>query len=69
MGAVAQMGERIPRTDEAVGSIPICTTSKNNNLRALLAHLGCAHRAICASLCQLAIVFQELGFFYLGYKL
>jgi hypothetical protein len=26
-GAVAQTGERIPRTDEAVGSTPICSTS------------------------------------------
>jgi hypothetical protein len=25
-GAVAQLGERIPRTDEAVGSTPICST-------------------------------------------
>ena len=25
-GAVAQLGERIPRTDEAVGSSPICST-------------------------------------------
>ena len=25
-GAVAQMGERIPRTDEAAGSTPVCST-------------------------------------------
>ncbi len=25
-GAVAQMGERIPRTDEASGSTPLCST-------------------------------------------
>ena len=31
-GAVAQLGERIPRTDEAVGSIPICSTMSHNEL-------------------------------------
>jgi hypothetical protein len=35
-GAVAQLGERIPRTDEAVGSIPICSTNKNNDLQQII---------------------------------
>ena len=35
-GAVAQMGERIPRTDEAVGSIPICSTIVSIGLTAVM---------------------------------
>ncbi len=40
-GAVAQLGERIPRTDEAVGSIPICSTIFYMRVRVLMAGFGC----------------------------
>jgi hypothetical protein len=51
-GAVAQLGERIPRTDEAVGSTPICSTIRK-------ARVSAAHKETRA-FCRFALCYPEL---------